>query len=319
MPDKSQIIAQIRFALEQLSERNAQHEWEHLCRHLARERICSNILPATGPVQAGGDQWRDFETFRTFLTQGPLDGRSFVGLISKKTLAFACTLEKEKNLPSKVKKDVTTIMSSGTPVDGIYEFCSRGLPVAKQHKVQAWADAEHNVSLEILDGAAISELLCDRDLFWIAERFLQLPAELAPPAAPREEEKDWYTRTLEKWRKTRRKAQTFADFTEIRAAGRMALGPFGHDAQGRPVDNYERPELPFWIERLDEIAAQNPMAFLHRRAVYEASVLRLRGLGTLIGHEDRLRVFFRLSRNWRPRRTWKTPNFYVLTYFQRFR
>ena len=65
MADRTQIIAQIRFAFEQLSERNAQHEWEHLCRHLARDRICSNILPATGPVQAGGDQGRDFGTFHT--------------------------------------------------------------------------------------------------------------------------------------------------------------------------------------------------------------------------------------------------------------
>jgi len=56
MADQAQLIAQIRFALEQLSERNAQHEWEHLSRHLARERICANILPATGPVQAGGDR-----------------------------------------------------------------------------------------------------------------------------------------------------------------------------------------------------------------------------------------------------------------------
>jgi hypothetical protein len=58
--DPAQIIAQIRFALARLSERNAHHEWEHVCRHLTRERICSNILPATGPVQAGGDQGRDF-------------------------------------------------------------------------------------------------------------------------------------------------------------------------------------------------------------------------------------------------------------------
>src|SRR5688500_18998538 len=109
MSDQAQLAAQIRFALEQLSERNAQHEWEHLCRHLTRERICAHVLPATGPVQGCGDQGRDFETFRSFLTRNPLRGRAFVGLISEKPLAFACTLE--KRLAPKIKRDVTTIIS----------------------------------------------------------------------------------------------------------------------------------------------------------------------------------------------------------------
>ena len=136
MADKVQLIAQIRFALEQLSERNAQHEWEHLSRHLARERVCANILPATGPVQAGGDQGRDFETFRTYLQSSPLKERSFVGLVSDRPLAFACTLE--KSVGSKVRRDVATIMSSGTPISGIYFFASRGLPIAKRHELQGW-------------------------------------------------------------------------------------------------------------------------------------------------------------------------------------
>lgn len=290
MGDKAQLIAQIRFALEQLSERNAQHEWEHLCRHLARERICSNILPATGPVQAGGDQGRDFETFRTFLARSPLAGRSFVGLISDKPLAFACTLEKAA--APKIRSDVATIISSGTPVEGIYAFCSRDVPVAKRHELQEWARTTHVVTLEILDGAAISELLGDHDLFWLAERFLQIPSELIPPPPEGEDKKDWYTRTLEEWRGATRAPQTFADFSEIRAAARTAMGPFSYDAEGRPVNQYERPELPFWIELLDGIASRETLPSLRRRALYEASVLRLRGLGTLHGQEVRLRLYF---------------------------
>ena len=108
MSDNAQIIIQIRFALEQLSERNAEHEWEHLCRHLARSRICSNILPATGPVQSGGDQGRDFETFRTFLEKSTLSARSFVGLASDKPIAFTCTIEKAKGITSKIRNDITT-------------------------------------------------------------------------------------------------------------------------------------------------------------------------------------------------------------------
>lgn len=65
MATLAEVKAQIRFALEQLSAKNAHHEFEHLCLDLARLRICSNVLPATCPVAAGGDQGHDFETFRT--------------------------------------------------------------------------------------------------------------------------------------------------------------------------------------------------------------------------------------------------------------
>ena len=289
MANKVQLIAQLRFALEQLSERNAQHEWEHFCRHLARERICSNILPATGPVQAGGDQGRDFETFRTFLQRSVLKERSFVGLVSDKPLAFACTLE--KSLAPKVRRDVETIMASGVRVEGIYVLCTRGMAVAKRHELQEWARTNHDVTLEILDGESIAELVSDRELFWLAERYLQLPSELLP-ALPVEEDTGWYPRILEKWRRETRTAQTFADFSEIRAAARHALGTFVYDVAGRPINQFELPELPFWIERLDEIANEDTLPQLRRRAFYESCVLRLRGLGSLIGQEYQIRAYF---------------------------
>ncbi|MGD1020605.1 MAG: hypothetical protein ABSA12_14925 [Verrucomicrobiia bacterium] len=292
MPDKAQLIAQIRFALERLSERNAEHEWEELCRHLSRERICANILPATGPVQAGGDQGRDFETFRTFLQQSSLGQRSFVGLISDKPIAFACTIEKEKGIASKIRDDITTIMSSGTRPETIYEFCACGVKVAKRHELQEWAQTKHSVHLEIMDGAAVAELLCDRELLWLVERYLQLPSELLPSLTTAEEEKDWYTSKLEKWKQEKCPPQTFAHFLEIRSAGRTALGPFKYDKDGAPVSGHDLPELPFWIERLDEITSKGAVQSLRRRAFYEATVLRLRGLGSLIGQEERLRGYF---------------------------
>ena len=42
-------------------------ECEHLARALAGGTVTLNIVPATGPVTAGGDQGRDFETYRTEL------------------------------------------------------------------------------------------------------------------------------------------------------------------------------------------------------------------------------------------------------------
>jgi hypothetical protein len=59
-----QTAQMVRLALGSLAADNAHHSFEHLCRHVAKRRIASNVLPATGPVSVGGDQGRDFETFR---------------------------------------------------------------------------------------------------------------------------------------------------------------------------------------------------------------------------------------------------------------
>ena len=93
MSTPEQLRTIIRFGLEQLSVRNAHHEFEHLCRHLTRARICSNVVPSTGPVSARGDQGRDFETFRTYLSTNGMGEGVFVGLASKTRIAFACTIQ----------------------------------------------------------------------------------------------------------------------------------------------------------------------------------------------------------------------------------
>ena len=89
MASKDQIIKQIKFELSQLSARNSQFEFEHLCRHLSRARICSNILVSTGPVAKTGDQGRDFETFKTYISETEFSGSVFTQLISEGPLAFA--------------------------------------------------------------------------------------------------------------------------------------------------------------------------------------------------------------------------------------
>jgi tetratricopeptide (TPR) repeat protein len=186
-----QVRAQIRFALEQLSAHNGHHEFEHLCRHLARQRICSNILPATGPVSSGGDQARDFETFRSYLSRSCIAESSFMGLVAEKPLAFCCSLQ--KSVKPKIKADVKTIASSGAPVEAVYYFCAEDLAVAQRHEIQGWALDECAIRLEILDGQAISEQLSDHDIFWIAEQYLKIPIELYPD---RPSPKTWSTASL---------------------------------------------------------------------------------------------------------------------------
>jgi hypothetical protein len=212
MSNIDQVISQIRFQLEQLSAKNAHHDFEHLCRHLARERICSNILPATGPVSTGGDQGRDFETFRTYLSSSPISNSVFIGLVSQKTIAFACTLQK-KAIQQKISSDISTIVTSGSPVESIHYFCTSDVPVAQRHSLQKWARDNCSVELEIYDGQALSELLSSREIFWIAERYLNIPSEIYPRSEV-ENSSAWYKQALKAWREEEPSCYNYADFFE---------------------------------------------------------------------------------------------------------
>lgn len=273
-----QVASHIRFGLEQLSARNAHHDFEHLCRHLTRRRICSNVLPSTGPVSAGGDQGRDFETFRTYLESTPIAASTFLGLASTKLLAFACSLNKA--ITPKIKSDVKTIQSSGNKVEGIHYFCAVDVTTAARHKLKDWAQEKYGVELEIHDGQSISELLSDREVFWIAEKYLSIPSEIYPRSTT-EDEEGWYQSFLAQC-KEHSPPQSHASFCDIRLAARTAL-----------VDEGRRQDLPFWIGLIRPYT-EIDMPILSRRAVFEVAVLSLKGLETLEGQEDDLRVYFQM-------------------------
>ncbi|EDE7185586.1 hypothetical protein BXO55_02565 [Salmonella enterica subsp. enterica serovar Enteritidis] len=206
-------IAMIRFQLEQLSARNAHHEFEHLCRHLSRETICSNILPATGPVSSGGDQGRDYETFTTFINHPHRDRIFFGGRSDSKQLVFACSLTNKAKLKSKIESDVTTICNGCNP-DIIYFFSNQDVPVALRHKLQNWSEEAHNVKLEIIDAQALSEQLSAPNTFWIAEEFLDIPSELM--ARPIVSENNDYEKTRQKWIIDGHNPANYADFVDIK-------------------------------------------------------------------------------------------------------
>lgn len=274
-----QVAAQIRFGLEQLSARNAHHEFEHLCRYLTRARICSNVLPATGPVGQGGDQGRDFETFRTYLSNSTLAETAFVGIVSNKPLVFACTLQKQQ-IKRKIKLDVKKIMSSGSTVEGVHCFCSASVPIATRHELINWARETHSVALEIHDGESLAELLSGRDVFWIAEKYLSVPSEIYP-RSPIEDGGEWYVRQLERWKANTSPPVSYADFSTIKAAGRHAL-----DSENLCQD------VPFWFRLIESFIDSDSNTPLRRRAIYEAAYLSLKYMKTLVGQENRLREYF---------------------------
>jgi hypothetical protein len=167
---------QIRYALSQLRSRNAHHQFEDLCRYFAIQRISRNILPATGPVSAGGDQGRDFETFRTYISGHFL--HSFLAVENTLPVVFTCTLQTD-GLAAKIKADVALI-AAGSRVEAVYFFSEADIPVGKRHELISWAAEEHSLYLEVFDGTALAELLAQPSIFWIAERILALPSSLRP-------------------------------------------------------------------------------------------------------------------------------------------
>src|ERR1700678_260776 len=141
LPTPTQTAQAIRFALGTLAAGNAHHEFEHLCRHVARRRIASNVLPATGPVSAGGDQGRDFETFRSYIGSH-LPG-SFMAVEHQQPVVFACTLQ-QAGLEAKIREDVAAI-AAGEPTEAVFAFCEADMPVSRRHELTAWASGEHGI------------------------------------------------------------------------------------------------------------------------------------------------------------------------------
>lgn len=282
MPPKKSplpLIAQIQFHLSQLGASNGHHEFEHLCRHLAREAITPNILPATGPVSSGGDQGRDFETFKTFIQRKPKDTALFVGSGGEsKTLVFACTVQRQ-SLAKKIEGDVQSICA-GTSPDFIYYFSIQDIPIAKRHALKDWCRKSHQCELEILDLQAISEQLSDPTRFWIAEQYLHIPSQIFPETAGMDRQSR-YAGLRKKWLDEATAPVNYAHFVEIKDGLRAAT--FTEDL---------RQDLSRWIGVISRFMDQDVSDSLRRRATYEICVATLRGLHDLTPQRPLVEAYF---------------------------
>ncbi|MBS7565522.1 hypothetical protein KHS38_14005 [Mucilaginibacter sp. Bleaf8] len=269
---------QIRFSIAQLSSRNGAADFEKICFYIARKRLHDNVLPATGPVQAGGDQGRDFETFHTYLSHLPDAASKFIAGASKVPVAFACSLEKDPTAKSgKIFQDVKTIKASGTVVERVYFFSGEDIPVGHRHKCIEHIKNTLNVEVEIMDAQALSLLLTDGDLFWIAVQYLKIASEAYPAIAT-----GWYQRLLEEHRERETPRTTYEEFTEIKAALRHIY-----------KDMDLKKDLLFWLPKLDSFIASMSIARnLVRKAIYEKFVASLMGLDEITGQEANVINFF---------------------------
>ena len=262
---------QIRFGLSDLSPSNGAHDFEKLCRHFAQARLVSNVLPATGPVAAHGDQGRDFETFQTFLRDELGPHGAFLGLVSESPVAFACTLRKDK-LPGKIRSDVEKILASGTEVVKIYAFLAASMPVGTRHGLQEEIKEAYGVEIEILDQHMLAAQLACPDVFWIAVEYLSIPAELAPAREDRGEDSQpaWYLEARERWRERGAARPLLTDVLDVK--GGLSHAVFDHGARG---------DLPFWLGLMRSALADGADLEVRQRVRYEVAVAMIRGIRDL--------------------------------------
>lgn len=264
MQNRVQVRDYVRFQIAKLGERNGAHDFERLCYELARQRHVSNLLPATGPVQAGGDQGRDFESYRTSLRDAGLES-TFLSLVSAGLVVGACTLQQE-NVAGKIRSDLKSIFGGGErPVRVLY-FCERGVPVASRHKLQAHCRGVYQAELDIFDGEAIADQLADPDTFWIASQFLNISSE----TWPQDDTDEVYSGLRLRWLKQRATPVNHADFLEIKEGLRSATRNEKH-----------RPDLIRWIEIMRANLEATSSARFRQKSRYEIAVAELRGRGDL--------------------------------------
>ena len=270
----------IRFQLSELRQKNEHHRFEDMCRTLARLTICERILPATGPVAGSGDQGRDFESFRSYLASSPLSTSSFLGRAAandNRMLVFACTLQGTA-LSKKINTDIDTIMSGPVHPEAIYYYSEASIKVATRHSLQKGCLEKHSTHLEIFDGQALAELLCQPDHFWIATEFLSIPTELYPVA---DDENQAYLDIKNRWQDREYPPQSSADLSDLRYLVRESTHNTGAKA-----------ELPGWIEKLNEFKEHTQSEKLKRSAVYEVCVASLKGLNDLTRQLPHLTEYF---------------------------
>ncbi|MDE2686449.1 MAG: hypothetical protein OXI16_02975 [Chloroflexota bacterium] len=281
MANPSVVEAQVRFALSQLPVQNAHHEFEHICRHLTKQFICSNVLPATGPVSAGGDQGRDIETFRSYLREELGRHGAFLGLVSEGAIAFICTTQ-AGDLLGKLRRDIEKVCSSGHPVNEIRAFTLESVPVAARHRLETETQDSYGIRLEFHDAESISDLLARPEGFWIAEQFLSIPAEIRPePASVGADISVEYVERRRNWREKGSPNPTLGDFIDLRNGLRDTV--FHEETRG---------DLPFWLGLLRELLADPALpAHIQQRARYEVVVATVRVTRDLRTVDDVVRAY----------------------------
>jgi hypothetical protein len=143
-----------------------------------------------------------------------------------------------------------------------------------RHKLIGKIQTNYGIRLEILDGQTLTALLCDRDTFWIAVEFLDVPIHLAPEDPGPE----WYAISRARWLGRTVQASTGGDVIELTACVRFAT-----------FNKAFRGDVSMWIDRLTPLLRNEIHPVFRRRARYEIAVATYRGLGDLRSADELIR------------------------------
>lgn len=271
----------IQFRLNEMSSRNEHHKFEEIATRIARRRISSNVLIATGPVSSGGDQQRDAESYTTRIPDELPHSAGFAASASTTPIVVACTVQKEK-LKQKVLEDLAGICSEdASPVEHVSYFSVHSISEGHTHDLQKTARETYGVTLDVFCGADIATLLAEADLVWVARHYLDLPSAMEPPPDT-DRAPQWYGDLLENLRLNRGPAAlTPATQGEVTRGLRYAIW-----------DGEANADLPEWLDFMGAFLTDSDDGEdteLVFRACYEMAVARFRGMGVATGVEDLVR------------------------------
>ena len=271
----------IRFQLEEMSSRNEHHEFEEVAVRIARRRISTNILIASGPVSAGGDHQRDAESYYTRIPDELPHSAGFATAASTAPVVIACTTQKDR-LKEKVLADLDGICSTNAaPVERIAYFSIHPIPAAQTHDLQAAARENYSVGLDIFSGDDLSTMLAEPDLCWVAVHHLDLPSSMVPEPDG-EPSPAWYRELITNLRTTK----GLADLTP----GVQAAVTRG--TRSATWDRTANSDLPEWLDFMGTFLADSDDGIdteIVFRPCYEMAVARVRGMGTASDVEDLVR------------------------------
>lgn len=278
--------AYINFQLASLSERNDHHEFEKIATRVARRRLSANILVANGPVSAGGDQKRDAESYTTYIPDELPHSAGFAAAASRSPVVVACTVQKT-SLKAKFLADIDGICAiDAAPTEFIAIFSATSVPEAVTHEVQRVAREKHGVKVEVFSGMKLATVIAEPDLIWVAQRHLDLPADLLPEPDT-ESSPEWYTKLLRDLRDNGGPAGiTPAAQGEVAAGLRHAT--WDADANA---------DLTEWIDFMAAFLTNEDDQELVFHACYEIAIARFRGTGIAAGAEDLVRKALIMARS----------------------
>ncbi len=142
----------IQWRLNEMSVRNEHHQFESIATRVARRRISSNILIATGPVSSGGDQQRDAESYVTRIPDELPHSAGFSASASTAPVVIACTVQ-STGLRAKVRADLEGICAQeAAPVEHIAFFSVHAISEGVTHELQREARDTYGVTLDIFCG-----------------------------------------------------------------------------------------------------------------------------------------------------------------------